>query len=402
MADSISPPLGMAGLSDKERKDVERTLMSMDEFFENTPIGSVEKAIGNNLYGFNHRQIPNMVPMNKDQYGLTFFVRPQLNLRSGNIRANRRMYPLLSNNPTSLQRFVRSTLDPRLAIGGIEGTTAMSCPLVDHEQAFIPVLTNNLTSLSGWPDLTAPTFSSKPGVYNEVYSQVDGIVRNFEAFDIDATFRNTRGDPIVYMFYIWLHYQSSVFEGTMTPYIDYLMNNAIDYNTRIYRLVMDESKTYVRKIAACGAGFPINVPIGSFMDFNSERPFNDQNKDITIRFRCMGAEYLDDILIHEFNQTTLIFNSGMEAVGGADRKTSTLNMAGNFVEVPREMLSFFNHRGYPWINQDNYKLEWWIPRNVYDAKVKLMYSNAAKDIKSIPTDSSGRPMAGLDPDNFGD
>jgi len=390
------------------------SLMSMDEFFQNTPIGSIDRAIGNNLYGFNHRQVPGMVPMNKDQYGLTFFVRPQLNLRSGNIRANRRMYPLLTANDVSLQRFVRCTLDPRMMVGGIEGSHAISCPFVDNDQAFIPILTNNLTSISGWPDLTSPTFTSKAGVYNEVYSQVDGIVRNFESFDIDATFRNTRGDPIVFMFYIWLHYQSSVFEGTMVPYIDYLLENTIDYNTRIYRLVLDETKQYVKKIAATGVAYPISVPIGSFMDYNSERPFNDQNKDITIRFRCLGAEYLDDILINEFNQTVKIFNQSMKAVEKATRKTTTMNIAGGLVQVPQEMLSFFNHRGYPWINPDNYRLEWWIPKNIYDARVDAMYSNAAMDINGSASAAQiaggpsfggynlKSPPEGLDEINIGD
>lgn len=351
-------------------------LISLDEFFQNMPIGSIERAIGNNLYGFNHRQVAAAVPMNKDQYGLTFFVRPQLNMKSGNIRANRRMYPLLTANPTSLQRFVRCTLDPRIMIG-TEGQQGLACPLVDNDQAFIPILTNNLNSLSGWPDLVSPTFTSKPGVYNEAYSQVDGISRNFESFDIDATFRNTKGDPIVFMFYIWLHYQSSVFEGNLVPYIDYLLENIIDYNTRIYRLVLDETRQFVKKIAATGAAFPISVPIGSFMDFSNEKPFNDQNKDITIRFRCMGAEYLDDILIKEFNDTVAIFNPAMAKVWDVKRSGVAMNRAGSLVQVPPETLPYFNHRGYPWINPDNYRLEWWIPYKVYEAKSRSVYNQAA-------------------------
>lgn len=358
-------------------------LLSLDDFFQNLPIGSIEKAIGNNLYGFNHRQIPSAVPMNKDQYGLTFFVRPQLNMRAGNIRSNRRMYPLLTNNPISLQRFVRCILDPRIMTNIPNAEAPLSCPFVDNEQAFIPILTNNLTSLSGWPDLVTPTFTSKSGVYNEAYSQVDGIVRNFETFDIDATFRNTRGDPIVFMFYIWLHYQASVFEGQMVPYMDYLLDNMIDYNTRIYRLVMDESRQFVKKIAATGAAFPISVPIGSFMDFSSERPYNDQNKDITIRFRCMGAEYLDDILINEFNETVCIFNTGMAPLRTLVRKRDIGNQIPGYIQVEPELLTFFNHRGYPWINPNNYRLEWWIPKSVYDFKTTGVYTQSALEAYGV-------------------
>ena len=65
---------------------------SLDDYFQSTPIGSVDKAIGNNLFGINHRQIPGLVPSNKDIYGFTFFTRPQLNLQTDNIRNERRFY----------------------------------------------------------------------------------------------------------------------------------------------------------------------------------------------------------------------------------------------------------------------------------------------------------------------
>lgn len=361
--------------------------LSVDDVFHSLPIGSIEKAIGNNLYGFNHRQIPGAVPSNKDQYGYTFFTRPQLNLTAGNLRNFRQFYPLLTSNPVSIQRFIRCTLDPRIGIGGIEGSSPLDCPVMDNEQAFIPILTNNLNSVSGWPDLTAPTFTSPEGVYREVYSQVDGVTRNFEAFDIDVNFRNTRGDPIVYMFYVWVHYSSLVFQGLLMPYIDYLTENMIDYMTRIYRLVMDETKTYVRKIAATGVAYPISVPIGSFLDFNNERPFNDQNKDISVRFRCLGAEYFDDILIKEFNTTSKLFNPAMHMVENATRIKNDITVAGELVKVPQALLNFFNNRGYPWINPDNYELEWWIPLNVYNGRIGSLILN--QNVSQIDEDESG-------------
>lgn len=342
---------------------------SMDDFYRNMPIGSIDKAIGNNLYGINHRQIPGMVASNKDTYGLTFFVKPQLNLQAHNIRNIRQFYTMLSTNSVSLQRYVRCTLDPRLMVKNNESPVVMDCPLIDPCQAFIPILTNNLESISGWPDITVPTYTSKQGVYNETYSQADGVVRNYESFDIDASFRNTRGDPIIYMMYVWSMYQSYVFEGLLMPYIDYLIENEIDYMTRIYRLSLDETKTYVRKIGATGAAFPISDPIGSFMDFSTEKVYNDQNKDITIRFRCLGVDYFDDILVKEFNETVKIFNPDMKNVENVKRNKFDIVNAGSVVKVPQDLLTYFNHRGYPWINPDNYELEWWIPNSVYNARI---------------------------------
>ena len=105
--------------------------------FENLPLGSVSKAIADNLYGINCRQTGNAVPMAKDMYGFTFFTRPQLNLTRLNITNHRRFYSLLNQNPASYQVYTRLMLDPKLShVGGL------TSPLVDPFNAFIPILTN--------------------------------------------------------------------------------------------------------------------------------------------------------------------------------------------------------------------------------------------------------------------
>lgn len=333
---------------------------SLDDYFKSTPIGSINRAIGNNLFGINHQQIPNAVPSNKDIYGLTFFVRPQLNMQSDNLRNLRIFSPLLTTDYYTIQQFVRCTLDPRQQTGYRikSAVPAVNCPVVDEHQAFIPILTNNINSISGWPDVVAPTFSSTPGLYNEGWSIVDGITKNYEVFSMDVSFRNTKGDPVLYMFYVWLHYQAAVFEGKLVPYLDFLSENEIDYNSRIYRLVLDKQKQKVTKIAATGACFPISIPTGSFFDYTNDKPFNDQNKDITVRFQCMGVDYLDDITIREFNQTVVNFNPSM-ADNARDRE---------MMKVPQSLLGMFNNRGYPRINTLNYNLEWWVSSNFFDTR----------------------------------
>src|SRR5574343_209640 len=367
---------------------------TLDDYFKKTTIGSVDKAISDNLYGINHRQTPGMVASNKDMYGYTFFTRPQLNLLRDNILNIRFFYPLLSTNDVSIQRFVRTTLDPRLqhgfrfsprSIDLFKKNTELSkihCPLVDMESVFIPILTNNVTSVSGWPDITLPTFDSKKGLYNEVYSQVDGLSRNYESFDLDVSFRNTSGDPILYLFYIWIHYSSLVFEGKILPYPDFIVENRIDYNTRIYRLVMDQNKKIVKKITATGAAFPISVPTGSFFDYNAEKVYNDQNKDITIRFRCLGTDYLDDILIKEFNTAGGIFNNDLKKIENNDDNI-------DLVKIPDTLLTMFNKRGYPYIDKNTYELQWYVKSSTFYSRwssIKNLFkinSNAIPNAKEV-------------------
>lgn len=347
---------------------------SLDDYFQTTPIGSIERAIGDNIYGVNHRQVKSPVPSNKDLYGLTFFVRPQLNLQTPNVRNVRQLYPLLTENDRSVQRIVRCTLDPRLQYGyrddnGELISPELECSLVDNLNAFVPMLTNNLLTISGWPDIVSPTFSSKEGLMAEIYSQVDGTIKNYQEFDIDATFRNTIGDPIIYLFYVWLNYQSSVFAGNLMPYIDYILENMIDYNTRIYRLVLDSQRRVVRKIAATGVSYPLTVPMGQFFDFNHDRPYNDQSKEFTIRFKCLGVIYQDDILVREFNQTVQIFNPDMKD----DLREGTYYCVEPF------LLPYFNHRGYPRINEETYVLEWWVKTDEYEARVQKLIETRLVD-----------------------
>lgn len=331
----------------------------IDDFYQTGVNGGLENAIGNNFYGLNHRQRPSVVPINKDHYGLTFFVRPQLNLLNDNIRNVRIFTPLLTKNQNSIQAIIRGLLDPRLALGYPDISSRISSPFVDPQQAFIPILTNHLKSISGWPDIIVPTTTSKEGAYQEAHSMADGVTANYTAYDIEATFRNSKGDPIMLLFYIWTHYMSLVYEGLLVPYPDFIVENEIDYNTRIYRLVLDSTKKKVQKIGATGVSFPTSLPIGGFFDYSSDKPYNDNNSDITIRFKSLGAQYQDDILIFEFNKTVAVFNQSM--------RPEVIN--NEMTLVPDTLLNLFNNRGYPRINPETYDLEWWVSKQVYTAKL---------------------------------
>src|ERR1035437_6062827 len=346
---------------------------TLDEYFQSTPLGSLERVLGNNLYGINHRQITAPLPMNKDVYGLTLLVRPQLKLLSENIRNTRLLYPLLTTVAESIPRFIRCTLDPRLAMGYYApgtnpGTAPMQIsgqfqsPFCDPSQAFIPVLSNNVASVSGWPDMNLPTFTSHEGAYGQTYAQADGIVRNYTAYDLELTFRNTRGDTILYMFYIWLQYMSMVFEGLLVPYPDFITENELDYCTRIYRLVLDVDRRYVKKIAATGVSFPTTVPEGQFFDYSTDHPYNTQSQDITVRFKSLGAQYHDDILIFEFNQTVCQFNPSM-----SDGNRDLL-----MIKVDATLLNLFNNKGYARINPSTYELEWWVDSALFISIVNPM------------------------------
>ena len=376
---------------------------SIDQLLENTPIGSMEKAISNNMYGINFRQTGNPVPRAKDMHGFTIFTRPQLNLSRMNITNYRGFYNLLTSNKMSYQAFTRLMLDPKLAYNN----PGLTSPFVDNQNPFFSILTNNIVSMSGWPDMTVPIHTSEKGLYGEEHSFVDGAINNYEAFDIDATFRNSKGNPLIYMFYIWIKYQALVFEDILQPYMEMIVENEIDYNTRIYRLVLDQRKKHVTQIACTGASFPINVPTGNLFDYNIDKPYNAANAEISIRFRSMGFLAFEDIIKVMFNETLGIFNPGMRMVLEHDmddsisdeekmreNESAVYRVSGcPYVKVPHYLgmsmdssiftNPFFaiNHRAYPYINLFTNELEWWIDEGKFsqsvtsDFKAKLAEGN---------------------------
>lgn len=378
---------------DIENLDFDK-IKDMESFHRLTQVtGSLDKALGNNLYGIDHLGVKGIIPENRDTQGYVFFTRPALNLSTINLRRHRLFSGLLTQNPNSIHRYIRCTLDPRLMFGvdsmsiqklttgkaaftqselnqlkaakytqgypkgegpSIGGESKIVSPLVDNQQAFIPLLTNTIKSMSGWEDVVLPTFTSKEGLKREQWSIADGSVEIYNSFDIDCSFRNIKEEPLVLMFQTWIFYMAAVFEGLMNPYIDFIAENEIDYNTRIYRLVMDESKLIVKKISACGAAYPLNVPTGQFFDYDDSSKYSSNSRDITIRFKCMGAMYNDDILIKEFNDVVGIFNPGMRAMMHGESH--------EMARIPHGIVHMFNNRGYPYINPNTLELQWWISK----------------------------------------
>jgi hypothetical protein len=328
------------------------TFVKLKELQDVTPQGEANRAISLTTGGINHRQLPVSIPINKDYYGLAFFTKPDMRLTDNNVSRNRVLTPMLSTDPLSWPRIIRASLDAR---HDKQGNESYLCPLVDPKQVFIPLLSNQLISMSGWQDVELPTHTTEAGLYGEAFSYADGIASIYRTYDITANFRNLPGDPITAMFYYWAHYASAVFQGTLTPWPSNLKENVVDYQTRIWRLVLDNKKRYVQKIACTGPAFPVGVSMGEFFNYELDTPINRRDQ-ITISFRAIGAEYQDPILIIDFNKTVIIGNEDM-----ADNMREQSGM----VKIPFEYIYLFNHMGYPRINPITYELEWWVYNEQY-------------------------------------
>lgn len=332
----------------------------IEDLLDRSPRGSYKSAISDTFMGFDHRGLPNSIPINKDYYGMIFFTKPDMNMKASNIQRSEFHAPLLTNVEQSYGRAFRCMLDARHADHGID---KYECPgLVDPKQAFLPLLSNLVTNCGGWPDLEAPTYTTDPGVYGEEMSFVDGIASVYRTYDMTVNFRNITGDPITALFFYWVMYAQMVFEGKLIPHTENNVETAIDYATRIYRIVLDPSKRYVQKIACTGGGFPDRIPIGIAFNYDKNSNYNSENREIGINFRCIGADYMGDKIIYDFNRTVMQSNKDMGDITATTLPyvTDSYRSERGMMKVPQEYLTLFNYNGYPFINVLTHELEWWV------------------------------------------
>lgn len=322
----------------------------LEQLVQNSSQSSRYSPMTRALYGIDPYNETGALPMSKDGFGLVFFTRPELNLSQDNIKYDRRLASLLTTEQNSVNNYIRCMLDPSLQMGFRnipEGT--VQCPLVDPRQAFIPILTNTCESLSGLRDLNPSTFQTAEGKYRESMSFPDGPSIDYTTYDIQASFRNIVGNIVTRMTFVWLHYMSLCFDGTIVSYPEYWLDNEFDFNSRMFKLSLDVNKEYVTQISS-SILFPLNSPIGASGNFENTTPFNRSNDSISISWRAHGSETFDNILIQEFNDCVAYRNSAM-LDGSRQGRMQLLTM---------DEISFFKNTCYPRINPDNSKLEWWV------------------------------------------
>lgn len=314
------------------------------EVLKETPYGAYGKFIGNTMHGINH-ELRNPILKNipeGDAY--VFFTKPYFNMRAANLRGDRRTTNLITTGVyNNVQTFIRQTLDPDLVFNG------GSCDMVDRNSPWIPLLSNTLKSMSGWPDRVQPIFTSTPGARGEQYSMADGIIETNGRFDLTMQFEKMDGRINERLLETWMLMTSLQVDGKVWPYPWQEAYFEKNYDTSIYVLIMDSTNRLVIDIARVISAFPINDNKGSGFNINNKK--TDKPTEFSIRFECNIVEYSDPIDFYEFNLTTarwnldifnLIFNGN----------------SGNLVKIPRNELS--KHTSLiPYIDTSTNELVWY-------------------------------------------
>lgn len=334
------------------------------------------EAIGRTLLGINHRRMIDAVPVNREENGYIFFTRPMLNMSEGNLKAKSVFTPLLSTDANSIQRILRKTLDPRLInLPGPRG--------FNNQQAFVPFLSNLCVSATGFPDPSMDFYTTAPGMYREQHTVADGVVDLRGTRNISLTFRSAHSDPVNRFIWYILNYMEGVKTSEMVPYPDMIANREIDYDFRVYRLVMDQSRQFVQKIACTGRSMFANNSLGDSFNFDHSRAFPTAGNEASVSLVNDGFYYDNPVIVHWFNMTVAICKPEMfvpkivqgnyetgEYAGMKLTAPELLLYKNGMVKIPVHELDIFNGEGYPRINPRDMRLDWWIEVDIYRARKK--------------------------------
>ena len=315
-----------------------------------TSYGDLDIKYGNAMRGLSRVNIVDTREAARDNIGFTFFTRPMLNLSDTNLNRDRIMKKLLQEKSVA-DKYVRVMFDRLLYF-----KENVVCDQADNLQAFIPIFTNNLESITGFIDPSIDSYVSPQGSRKQQYALLDGTDQINEIIDLNVVYKNTYEDAIVTAFTIWLRYIVNVKQGIMVPYTGFIGRRITDYQSRIFRLVTTEDRRYVKRIGATGPIYPDVNSIGKYFDVPSTNTtYNEQTRTHNVRCKAVGYEYNDPILVREFNRTVGFFNPMMRKINnGADPKTVGM------VKLSPLGENQLDYNGYPRINEKTNELEWYV------------------------------------------
>ena len=320
---------------------------TISKLYSANGLSLIDSAMTSTLYGLDIFGSATPAQMLQEQYGLTFYTRPMLNLSQDNILADPTFNHMGAKEGMSIGKYVRTMLDPMGDHGSL---------LVDNTNAFIPLLSNTLESLSGWQDPMLSTYQAPSGRLKESWSIGDSSNKVYGVYQLSSTHRNTRGNVLAYMFHVWQTWIASVYEGIMSPYPEFIRYNAVDYQTRIYRLTLDQTRTFVLEISACGAAFPLANPSGLRANYNRSSVANTEGDMLNQTWEAAGAFYFDPRIIQAFNEASTYF-----------KPTWTPDIKANkdYVLLKSSEYRLFTYRAFPYIDTETSILQWWVPKAEY-------------------------------------
>lgn len=306
---------------------------------------------------------PAMMPMADNTIGLSFVTRPQLNLTDENIMRSEKLISLFGAGPYSIASYVRGMLDE-------EWANSNYVYLLNNRLPFITCLTEYLKVSTGFNDLQIKIDTSEPGLREQVYQRVNSKLEENGSYTLSQTYYNPKPSVIQALFQVWEDYISEVVSGDreVSPRDKYLVRNKIDYDCRIYHLIMNADGIHIEHIFASVQSIPVTYPAGSISTIdNSQNTLRGEGQDdFSVQFASVGQRQDEWGLMKAFNESVYKYNPNLEP----DKRNN------HYREISPKEYSKYNYGAYPlilaksgYVDNDNVgamprtgaRLTWWVP-----------------------------------------
>lgn len=346
-------------------------------------LGLKEQSLTNPLMGFNHMMANNPIPVNREFGALTFFTRPDFNLCYDNLTASRRFSNMAMQPKSSLDYSILAALDPDFELGFDDspilgngrrknrlGEPFNSDIPFDNLQAFIPLLSTQLMSLSGLPDENIDFWFSEEGLMREQWGMADSTHLVNNNYGVSSTFTNPYGNMIMKTMSVWLEYMSGIKSGIFKPKIRNSMQRRIDYQSRIYGIKYDALGNLIRFWTACIV-MPTNNNAGTMAQVDNSRPFTTEDSNVSIQWQAIGCRYDDPTYMDAFNKVVGMFNPDMLPHPSSFERGEFIPYGRErLVRLIPEFLPLFNYYGFPHIDSIRRKVTWWVYQSDYQRILK--------------------------------
>ncbi|AWN08941.1 virion structural protein [Salmonella phage SPAsTU] len=345
-------------------------------------LGLAAQRVTNPYMGFNHMMASNPTPVNREYGGITLVTRPDFNLCFDNIANSRKMSNMASQPKSSLDYSILAALDPDFELGFSDspmykgrrrnrlGTPFLKDIMFDNLQAFIPLLSTQMMSLSGMPDQSVDNWMSNEGLMREQWGMVDSTHEINNQYSMSMSLNNPYGNPIMRMMGVWLEYMSGVKMGKFKPKMRNSIQRRIDYQSRMYGFKYDALGNITRFWTACVA-WPMNDNAGQMANVDNSKPQMSDDTTINLNWQCIGARFDDPLYMEMFNLTVAMFNPDMAPQPGTVSSGNFVPVAADqLVPIPPQLLPLFNYYGYPHIDSLRRKLTWYVYQADYQHILK--------------------------------
>jgi len=333
----------------------------------------IQKSIGNSKFNIFSSYLSGidkvkntLIESDVSRQGYVFIGRPVLNLRSSSLRQDRILALIDTISSNTVAFYIRCMLDPIFS-NKIEISNIIEhSNLLNNQLPFIPLLTNTIKTMSGWPDPVLNTESTEGGFFSENFTFAKGFDDLRKSVTLTLNFRDIQGSPVLSLFTIWFRFIHLVTRGIVLAYNKYIEERKMCYSCSIYRFVLDTSGKYIKYWGKATGSFPLSYPIGGYLNYDVTSPISNFGNDISIPFMVNAPEMMDPIILNDFNMWIKRFCPYIE----------------NYEVLTQDEQIYNNFKGIPFINisSGSNELEWRIDP---EEKTQDPYSSISYILDSI-------------------